>query len=336
MNENPVILQIKNLSKDFDIKGKKLLSNKSVLHALNDISLDVYEGEVLGIIGESGCGKSTLGRCLVGLHKPTKGEILFEGKSITKLSSKEKFDLCKNIQMVFQDPYSSLDPRHTAANSVSEPMIVHKTVKEKAELEKRVLELFQQVGLDVQHMNRYPHEFSGGQRQRLNVARAISIQPKVIVCDEPVSALDVSIQAQVINLLKGLQKKYNLTYVFISHDLSVVKYVSDRIAIMYLGKIVELCNGGDIYKNPLHPYTKALLSAIPPESPDETKERIALKGEVPSPIGERVGCPLAGRCPHCMERCKKEVPNLVSYGEEGHQVACFLYEDKETTGRKMR
>ncbi|MTK07316.1 MAG: ABC transporter ATP-binding protein [Hungatella sp.] len=332
MSENSIILQIKNLSKDFEVKGKGLGGKKLVLHALNDISLDIRQGEVLGIIGESGCGKSTLGRCIVGLHKPTGGDILFEGKSILKLSSRERFELCKNIQMVFQDPYSSLDPRHTAADSVSEPMIVHKTVRGRQELEKRVLELFQQVGLDIQHMNRYPHEFSGGQRQRLNVARAISIQPKVVVCDEPVSALDVSIQAQVINLLKGLQKKYHLTYVFISHDLSVVKYVSDRIAIMYLGQIVELCNGGDIYKNPLHPYTKALLSAIPPESPDENKERITLEGEISSPIGDREGCPLAGRCPECMERCKKEVPSLLSYGEEGHQVACFLYESKIAQG----
>ncbi len=334
MSENSIILQIKNLSKDFEVKGRGLGGKKSVLHALKDISLDIREGEVLGIIGESGCGKSTLGRCLVGLHKPTGGDILFEGKSILNFSSRERFELCKNIQMVFQDPYSSLDPRHTAADSVSEPMIVHKTVKGRKELEKKVLELFQQVGLDIQHMNRYPHEFSGGQRQRLNVARAISIQPKVVVCDEPVSALDVSIQAQVINLLKGLQKKYHLTYVFISHDLSVVKYVSDRIAIMYLGQIVELCNGGDIYKNPLHPYTKALLSAIPPESPDENKERITLEGEISSPIGDREGCPLAGRCPACMERCKKEVPSLLSYGEEGHQVACFLYESKIAQGGK--
>lgn len=332
MSENSIILQIKNLSKDFQVKGKGLGGKKSVLHALKDISLDIREGEVLGIIGESGCGKSTLGRCLVGLHKPTRGDILFEGKSILKLSSRERFELCKNIQMVFQDPYSSLDPRHTAADSVSEPMIVHKTVKGREQLEKKVLELFHQVGLDIQHMNRYPHEFSGGQRQRLNVARAISIQPKVVVCDEPVSALDVSIQAQVINLLKGLQKKYHLTYVFISHDLSVVKYVSDRIAIMYLGQIVELCNGGDIYKNPLHPYTKALLSAIPPESPDENRERITLEGEISSPIGNLEGCPLAGRCPECMERCKKEVPPLLQYGENGHKVACFLYENRIAQG----
>ena len=334
MSENSIILQIKNLSKDFEVKGKGLKGKKSVLHALKDISLDIREGEVLGIIGESGCGKSTLGRCLVGLHKPTGGDILFEGKSILNRSSKERFDLCKNIQMVFQDPYSSLDPRHTAADSVAEPMIVHKTVKGRQEMENKVLELFHQVGLDIQHMNRYPHEFSGGQRQRLNVARAISIQPKVVVCDEPVSALDVSIQAQVINLLKSLQKKYHLTYVFISHDLSVVKYVSDRIAIMYLGQIVELCNGGDIYKNPLHPYTKALLSAIPPESPEENKERITLEGEISSPIGDREGCPLTGRCPECMERCKKEVPSLLQYGEAGHQVACFLYENRIAQGGK--
>ena len=326
MSEKKVILQVKSLSKDFQIKGKKLAGKDVVLHALQEIDLEIHEGEVLGVIGESGCGKSTLGRCLVGLHKPTEGEVLFEGKNIAGVKSKDKLKLCKNIQMIFQDPYSSLDPRHTAADSVSEPMVVHKTVKGKAALEERVLELFQQVGLDVQHMNRYPHEFSGGQRQRLNVARAISINPRVIICDEPVSALDVSIQAQVINLLKKLQKEYNLTYVFISHDLSVVKYVSDRIVIMYLGRIVEICKGGDIYKNPLHPYTQALLSAIPPESPEEEKERIVLQGEVPSPIGERKGCPLAGRCPRCMNLCKNEMPKLKQQGEEGHQVACFLYE----------
>ena len=326
MSEKKVILQVKSLSKDFQIKGKKLAGKDVVLHALQEIDLEIHEGEVLGVIGESGCGKSTLGRCLVGLHKPTEGEILFEGKNIAGAKSKDKLKLCKNIQMIFQDPYSSLDPRHTAADSVSEPMVVHKTVKGKAALEERVLELFQQVGLDVQHMNRYPHEFSGGQRQRLNVARAISINPRMIICDEPVSALDVSIQAQVINLLKKLQKEYNLTYVFISHDLSVVKYVSDRIVIMYLGRIVEICKGGDIYKNPLHPYTQALLSAIPPESPEEEKERIVLQGEVPSPIGERKGCPLAGRCPRCMNLCRNEMPKLKQQGEEGHQVACFLYE----------
>jgi oligopeptide transport system ATP-binding protein len=328
MSEKRVILQVKGLSKDFQINGKRLGSKKAVLHALQEIDLEIHEGEVLGVIGESGCGKSTLGRCLVGLHKPTEGEILFEGKSILGVRAKEKLKLCKNIQMIFQDPYSSLDPRHTAADSVSEPMVVHKTVKGRAAMEQRVLELLKQVGLDVQHMNRYPHEFSGGQRQRLNVARAISINPRMIICDEPVSALDVSIQAQVINLLKKLQKEYNLTYVFISHDLSVVKYVSDRIVIMYLGRIVEICSGGDIYKNPLHPYTQALLLAIPPESPDEGKERIVLQGEVPSPIGERKGCPMAGRCPQCMERCKNEMPKLKQQDEEGHQVACFLYEKK--------
>ena len=328
MSEKKVILQVKGLSKDFQIKGKNLGSKKAVLHALQEIDLEIHEGEVLGVIGESGCGKSTLGRCLVGLHKPTEGEILFEGKSILGVRAKDKLEMCRNIQMIFQDPYSSLDPRHTAADSVSEPMVVHKTVKGRAAMEQRVLELLKQVGLDVQHMNRYPHEFSGGQRQRLNVARAISINPRMIICDEPVSALDVSIQAQVINLLKKLQKEYNLTYVFISHDLSVVKYVSDRIVIMYLGRIVEICNGGDIYKNPLHPYTQALLSAIPPECPDEEKERIVLQGEVPSPIGVRKGCPLAGRCPQCMERCKNEMPRLKQQGEEGHQVACFLYEKK--------
>lgn len=326
MNEKNIILKIENLSKTFFIKGKTLAGKKLKLHALQDVNLEVYEGETLGIIGESGCGKSTLGRCLVQLHKATSGRIVFNGKNIVDLPKNQRKELCKDIQMVFQDPYSSLDPRHTAASSVAEPMIVHKTVQGKENIQKRVIYLLQQVGLDIQHMSRYPHEFSGGQRQRLNIARAISIHPKVVICDEPVSALDVSVQAQVINLFKRLQRKYHLTYIFISHDLSVVKYISDRIAIMYLGMIVELCDCQDIYDNPLHPYTQALLSAIPPESPMEQKERIVLSGEVPSPIGDRVGCPLANRCPKAIGRCQVEIPKLMPHGEGKHQVACFLYQ----------
>ena len=325
-SERKPILKIEHLSKTFHIKGKSWMGKKLELHALQDINLEVYEGEILGIIGESGCGKSTLGRCLVQLHDITSGNIIYNGRNIAGLRKKERKELCKDIQMVFQDPYSSLDPRHTAASSIAEPMIVHHTVKDKQERENRVLHLLRQVGLDVQHMSRYPHEFSGGQRQRLNIARAISIHPKVIICDEPVSALDVSVQAQVINLLKRVQKKYNLTYLFISHDLSVVKYISDRIAILYLGNIVELCECHDIYEHPLHPYTQALLSAIPPESPEEKKERIILPGEVPSPIGDRVGCPLAGRCPKVRERCREENPKLMPYNGGSHQVACFLYQ----------
>lgn len=229
--------------------------------------------------------------------------------------------------MVFQDPYSSLDPRKTAAKIIAEPLVVHKLEPDKKKRDDKVLGLMREVGLDVQHVNRFPHEFSGGQRQRINVARALALNPKLIICDEPVSALDVSIQAQVLNLFNRLQKEYNLTYVFISHDLGVIKHVSDRIAIMYLGRIVELCDADKLYDNPLHPYTKALLSAIPTESPFVKKERIILKGDIPSPIGDQTGCPLAGRCPQCMERCRKEMPKLMKQ-EEGHQVACFLYDEK--------
>ena len=320
MEDRKVILKIEHLCKDFDIKAKSFTGKALKLHALSDISLDIYEGETLGIIGESGCGKSTLGRCLVNLHPITSGKLVYDGKELNRLRKKERQALSREIQMVFQDPYSSLDPRHTAADSVEEPMIVHKTPATARERQERTIGLFKEVGLDMQHLNRYPHEFSGGQRQRLNIARAIA--------SNPISALDVSIQAQVINLFKKLQKHFNLTYIFISHDLSVVKYISDRIAIMYLGRLVELCDSDSIYHNPLHPYTQALLSAIPPESPEEEKERIVLTGEVPSPIGEQKGCPLANRCPRCMKRCREELPKLLPHGDTDHMVACFLYQNE--------
>ena len=227
--------------------------------------------------------------------------------------------------MIFQDPYSSLDPRKTCGKIVEEPMIIHKTVTDSAQRQERVRELMSVVGLDAQHVHRFPHEFSGGQRQRINIARALSLNPDLLVCDEPVSALDVSIQAQVLNLFGRLQEEFGLTYVFISHDLSVIKHISDRIAIMYLGQVVELCGAEGIYDNPLHPYTRALLSAVPPSSPFEEKKTIELKGDIPSPIGDQVGCPLASRCPHCTDRRRQECPSLKEQ-EPGHQVACFLYE----------
>ncbi len=316
------LMRIRHLTKEFKIKSKKLGGKPQILHALNDVSLDVYEGETLGIIGESGCGKSTLGRTIMQLHKATSGSVEYKGRNTFEMKGAELKALKKDIQMVFQDPYSSLDPRNTCEAIISEPLKVHKIVTDPKKRQERVLLLMREVGLDIQHMNRYPHEFSGGQRQRINVARALALNPKVIVCDEPVSALDVSIQAQVLNLFNRLQREYHLTYVFISHDLGVIKHVSDRIAIMYLGRVVELCEASQIYENPLHPYTKALLSAIPPESPFEKKERIVLKGEIPSPIGDQIGCPLAGRCPNCKERCTKEIPELKDIGD-GHQVACF-------------
>ncbi len=323
MNSTMPILSIKNLSKNFKIRGSKLFEKPKVLHALSDISLDINEGETLGIIGESGCGKSTLGRCIVQLHKSTSGDIIYKGNNITQNKVNVLKELRKDIQMIFQDPYSSLDPRKTAGAAIEEPMAIHNILSAQ-ERKENVISLMKEVGLDSQYVYRYPHEFSGGQRQRINIARALALDPKIIVCDEPVSALDVSVQAQVLNLLNDLQKKHNLTLIFISHDLSVIKHVSDRVAIMYLGKVVELCKAEEIYKNPKHPYTQALLSAIPAESPFEKKIQIELEGEIPSPIGEQRGCSLAGRCPYVMERCKNETPLLNEIGE-GHQVACYLY-----------
>ena len=326
-DEKKVLMKVRNLTKEFKIKASKFGEQPQILHAVNDVSVDIYEGETLGIIGESGCGKSTIGKTLIQLHKATSGSVEYNGRDIFSLQGKELKDLKRDIQMVFQDPYSSLDPRKTAAKIIAEPLVVHKLEPDKKKRDDKVLGLMREVGLDVQHVNRFPHEFSGGQRQRINVARALALNPKLIICDEPVSALDVSIQAQVLNLFNRLQKEYNLTYVFISHDLGVIKHVSDRIAIMYLGRIVELCDADKLYDNPLHPYTKALLSAIPTESPFVKKERIVMKGDIPSPIGDQTGCPLAGRCPQCMERCRKEMPKLMKQ-EEGHQVACFLYDGK--------
>lgn len=319
-----VILSVKHLSKDFRLRSNSFGGEKKTLHALSDVSIDIFEGETLGIIGESGCGKSTFGKCLVRLHEPTGGDVEYEGKSILKLKGKELKKIRRDLQMVFQDPFASLDPRQEAGKIIAEPMVIHGTQKDAAKREELVLMLMREVGLDAQHVHRFPHEFSGGQRQRINVARALALNPKIIVCDEPVSALDVSVQAQVLNLLKDVQEKYNLTYIFISHDLGVIKHISDRVAIMYLGRIVELCGAQEIYREPLHPYTRALLSAIPPESPFEKKEEIELKGEIPSPIGEMKGCPLSGRCPNCMEECLKVTPELKEV-KPGHSVACLMY-----------
>ena len=323
MTERKPILQIRGLCKDFVIHSPKLMEKPRTLHALSDVSLDVYEGETLGVIGESGCGKSTLGRCLVRLHRPTSGQILYNGMDLASAGGQRLKSVRREIQMIFQDPYSSLNPKMPAGKAIQEPMVIHKIETDSKKLEERALDMMRKVGLDVQHMYRYPHEFSGGQRQRISVARALTLNPKIIVCDEPVSALDVSIQAQVLNLFNDIQKELGLTYLFISHDLSVIKHISDRIAIMYLGRVVELCDAETIYREPLHPYTKALLSAVPPSSPFEQKEQIELGGEIPSPIGEQKGCALAGRCPFCTERCRRETPKLEA-AADGHQVACFM------------
>ena len=326
MAEQEVLLEVRDLCKNFKVRSRKIGESAQLLHALSHVNLKVYRGETLGVIGESGCGKSTLGRCIVGLHTPSSGQLVFEGKPLNfKAGGGQGKALRRKIQMIFQDPYSSLDPRKTCGKIVEEPMIIHKTVTDSAQRQERVRELMSVVGLDAQHVHRFPHEFSGGQRQRINIARALSLNPDLLVCDEPVSALDVSIQAQVLNLFGRLQEEFGLTYVFISHDLSVIKHISDRIAIMYLGQVVELCRAEGIYDNPLHPYTRALLSAVPPSSPFEEKKTIELKGDIPSPIGDQVGCPLASRCPHCTDRCRQECPSLKEQ-EPGHQVACFLYE----------
>ena len=326
MEDRKVILKIEHLCKDFDIKAKSFTGKALKLHALSDISLDIYEGETLGIIGESGCGKSTLGRCLVNLHPITSGKLVYDGKELNRLRKKERQALSREIQMVFQDPYSSLDPRHTAADSVEEPMIVHKTPATARERQERTIGLFKEVGLDMQHLNRYPHEFSGGQRQRLNIARAIASNPRVVICDEPVSALDVSIQAQVINILEELQHKFGFTYLFISHDLSMVRHISHQVGVMYLGNLIEYAQVDELYDNMLHPYTKSLISAVPVADPNQARQnkRIVLQGDVPSPIDPPPGCPFRARCAYAKEICGREKPELKKINDD-HMVACHLY-----------
>lgn len=324
MGDRTPLLTVEHLTKVFPVQGASV-RQKQQLYALDDVSLELRRGETLGVIGESGCGKSTLSRCIVSLHKPTGGKILLDGQDISAMRGEERRAMHRRIQMIFQDPYSSLDPRKTVAQAVMEPFQIHNIQPEGMSRLDRTLQLIQAVGLDQYHLHRYPYEFSGGQRQRISIARALTLSPELLVCDEPVSALDVSMQAQVLNLLIRIQQEFHLTYLFISHDLSVIRYISDQIAVMYLGQIVEMCPAGDIYDHPLHPYTKALLSAIPPSSPFEKKQRIELEGDIPSPIGRQPGCPLASRCPHCAERCRVERPPLKAV-DGAHTVACFLYE----------
>jgi len=317
------VLQVENLMKHFLVKSSKLFGKVRYLKAVNDVSFSINKGETLGLIGESGCGKSTVGKTIMGLNNITSGTVNFKGRDISKLSNKEMKPLREEIQMIFQDPYSSLDPKKTIGYQVREPMDIFNigTDKERQEKAKEILET---VGLSYYYMNRYPHEFSGGQRQRINIARALTLDPELLICDEPTSALDVSIQAQVLNLLKELQRKLGLTYLFISHDLSVVKYLSDNIAIMYLGKIVEIGDVEEIYKNPLHPYTKALFSAIPTHDPKIKKDRIELKGEIPSPLDLPSGCEFHNRCPYKKAICEEKSPILKSI-DSNHSVACYLY-----------
>lgn len=318
------IIKVENLKKHFPIQDPlPFKKSKLSVKAVDGVSFEVFRGETLGIVGESGCGKSTMARLINQLIRPTEGQVLFKGQDLAQLNEKEIRASRKSIQMVFQNPYASLDPRKTIKQLIAEPLEIHQVGDKQLRL-KRVHELLEVVGLNNYHADRYPHEFSGGQRQRINIARALALNPDVIICDEPVSALDVSVQAQVINLLKDLQKQFSLTYIFISHDLNVVRYMCDRIAVMYLGKIVEMGTYEEIYQNPLHPYTKALLSAVPKENPFEEKERILLKGDVPSPVNPPSGCHFHQRCPNALDRCKSDVPELKSY-ETNQQVACHLY-----------
>lgn len=310
------LLEVKNLKKYFE-------TPKGTLHAVDDISFSIEKGRTLGVVGESGCGKSTTGRTILRLNEPTSGEILFEGKNIVDCSSKTMRQLRTEMQMVFQDPFASLNPRKTVSEIIGEPLRLHGIIKNKKEREKRVLELMETVGLAERLINTYPHELDGGRRQRIGIARALALNPKFIVCDEPVSALDVSIQAQILNLLKQLQKDLGLTYIFITHDLSVVNYFADDILVMYLGKVVEKASVEQLFDNPTHPYTKALLSAIPVPSLEKKKERILLKGEITSPINPKPGCRFAPRCNYATERCFKEEPQLKQISE-GHSVACHL------------
>jgi len=316
-NEKQPLVQVKNLCKYFQI------NRHATLKAVDDMTFDIYKGETVSLVGESGCGKSTTGRCMIKLYQSTKGQVLYDGKDIFKQSHAEKREFCNKVQMIFQNPYSSLNPRMTVKEIVGEGL-KQQGIPQK-EIDERVEKLLKMVGLNKDHMSRFPHEFSGGQRQRIGIARALSMEPEFIICDEPISALDVSIQAQVINMLKELQESLGLTYLFIAHDLSVVKYISDRVIVMYLGTMVETAETEELYDHPMHPYTQALLSAIPEADPIKAKanQRIAIKGEIPSPINPKNCCRFAERCQYATERCFKEMPKLHEVSP-GHQVACHL------------
>lgn len=311
------LIEVKNLSKYFKV-------NKGTLKAVDNLTFDIYQNETFGLVGESGCGKSTLGRTLMGVYAPTSGTFRYTGRESLDVNKKNLFRYSKLAQMIFQDPYASLDPRMTVGSIIEEGMIIH-NMYDKQKRQERVYELLEVVGLNKEHANRFPHEFSGGQRQRIGIARALAIEPEFIVCDEPISALDVSIQSQVINLLSDLQKKLNLTYLFIAHDLNIVKYISDRIAVMYLGNIVELASSDELYSNTLHPYSTALLSAVPIPDPDKEaqKSRQIIEGEIPSPINPPPGCNFAPRCPKACDICRQQKPALKEI-KPGHFVACHL------------
>lgn len=316
-----ILLEVRNLKKYFQVP-------KGYLHAVDDVSFKINEGETLGIVGESGCGKSTLGRAILRLHEPTSGTVLYDGMNVTGMDKQEMRALRKYMQIIFQDPYASLNPRFTVAQIIEEPLRLHKIYSSEAEVHARVEELMDMVGLSARMQNAYPHEFDGGRRQRIVIARALAVGPKFIVCDEPVSALDVSIQAQILNLMIDLQKELNLTYIFISHNLSVVKHISTDVGVMYLGQLIEKAPKRMIYKNPLHPYTIALLAAIPSLDPEAKRERQILKGELTSPVNPKRGCRFSARCPFAQDRCFTDNP-VMREVEPGHFVACHRVSGKE-------
>ncbi|MDR3606694.1 MAG: dipeptide ABC transporter ATP-binding protein [Oligoflexia bacterium] len=329
--KDPVLLSVRNLVKRFPIHGGLLSREVASVKAVSGVSFDIKRGETLGLVGESGCGKSTLGRCVLRLIEPTSGEVIFDGRDITKLAPAEMRKLRRRMQIIFQDPYASLNPRMTVEEILGEPLDIHQLTKSKADRHKRIVQLLDLCGLRREAISRYPHEFSGGQRQRICIARALAVEPDFIVCDEPVSALDVSIQAQIVNLMMDLQKELGLTYLFIAHDLKVVEHISNRVAVMYLGNVVEVAEAQELYANPKHPYTQALLSAIPIPDPMRRKERVILKGDVPSPINPPAGCHFNPRCPVARSGpCQAKAPELkLAPGHQTaipHEVACHFAE----------
>ena len=328
VNEKTPLLEVRNLRKLFAGKSSFFQKDKSWIKAVDDVSFTLNPKETLGVVGESGCGKSTMGRSVLRLIEPTSGEIFYKGKDFTKASGQELRKMRADMQIIFQDPYASLNPRMTIGEIIAEPLNIQKRYKTQEETRAQVLKVMEVVGLNTKYYNRYPHEFSGGQRQRIGIARAIVLNPSLVVCDEPVSALDVSIQSQVLNLMNQLKRDMNLTYIFVAHDLSVVEHISDRVGVMYLGNFVEEGDKYSLYQNPLHPYTQALLSAVPIPDPKAKKERIILEGNIPSALNPPTGCKFHTRCPKCMERCKTEAPQKYQVGDD-HFVYCHLYDTEE-------